>query len=92
MANSNVSEEAKEHSRQVLEEMEGPGKLPGQQSVDEGKNVGNVIDGHKVRIRCKNLARVFVDVHPGHIEEPQHLAGGEGEFQASPGRNGYLTA
>lgn len=70
MANSNVSEEAKEHSRQVLEETEGPGKLPGQQSVDEGKNVGNVIDGHKVRIRCKNLARVFVDVHPGRIEEP----------------------
>ncbi|KAF8559228.1 hypothetical protein OG21DRAFT_1403194, partial [Imleria badia] len=39
---------AKGHLKQVLEEMEGRGKLPEQQR--EVKNVGNVTGGHPVRV------------------------------------------
>lgn len=49
MANPHVSEEARGHSKQVLDEMESRGELPEQQRRgDEGKNVGNIIGGHKV--------------------------------------------
>ena len=51
LANPHVSEEAKGHSKQVLEEMESSGELPEQQRRGyEGKNVGNIIGGHKVGI------------------------------------------
>jgi hypothetical protein len=40
LANPNTSEEAKEHSRQVLSEMEDSGEL--QTDADSGKNTGNV--------------------------------------------------
>lgn len=56
MANPKVSDEAKEHSKQVLDEMESRGELPEQQRrEDEGKNPGNVIGGHKV---CAPNARI----------------------------------
>lgn len=58
MANPKVSEDAKEHSKQILEEMESRGELPEQQQQQRGneiKNVGNVIGGHKV---CASNTRV----------------------------------
>ncbi|KAH7921790.1 conidiation-specific protein 6 [Leucogyrophana mollusca] len=51
LKNPNVSEEAKERSQQVLDEMGSKGELPEQRSgSDEGKNLGNVVGGHKVSI------------------------------------------
>ncbi|KAF8446082.1 Conidiation protein 6-domain-containing protein [Boletus edulis BED1] len=54
MVNPHVSEEAKEHSKQALEEMESRGELPEQQ--DERKNVGNVIGGHKATLKNPNVS------------------------------------
>lgn len=47
--NPRTSEEAKEHSRQVLDEMESSG-VTTQDNRDELKNEGNVIGGHKVNL------------------------------------------
>jgi len=54
MANPNVSEEAKKHSKQVLEEMEGHSEHP--ERDDEGKHVGNVIGGHKATLKNPNVS------------------------------------
>lgn len=48
LANPKVSEKAKEHSKQVLGEMEGRCELPEQQNRGQEGNLGNVIGGHKV--------------------------------------------
>ncbi|KAH0838432.1 hypothetical protein J3R83DRAFT_6741 [Lanmaoa asiatica] len=66
MANPNVSEEAKGHSKQVLDKMESCGELPEQQHHDEGKNAGNVIGGHKVCASNASLVWTFVDVRRPH--------------------------
>lgn len=51
MKNPNVSEEAKEHSQEVLEELEDQGELQSRGNTSEseaGKNFGNFVGGHKV--------------------------------------------
>jgi len=57
LKNPNVSDEAKEHSQRVLEEMESHGELPEQnRGYDEGKNIGNVIGGHKAATKNPNVS------------------------------------
>jgi hypothetical protein len=47
-ANPHTSEEAKEHAREAVEEFQSSGELPDPQ---EGKNLGNVIGGHKAALK-----------------------------------------
>lgn len=49
LANPRTSEESKEHSRQVLDGMDGSGEISAT-DASAGKNEGNVIGGHKVRV------------------------------------------
>ncbi|OJA10771.1 hypothetical protein AZE42_00315 [Rhizopogon vesiculosus] len=57
LKNPKVSEEAKEHSQQVLKEMELRGELPEQnRSADESKNISNIIGGHKAATKNPNVS------------------------------------
>jgi len=57
LKNPKVSEEAKEHSQQVLKEMELRGELPEQnRGADESKNIGNIIGGHKAATKNPNVS------------------------------------
>ncbi|KAL5535499.1 hypothetical protein ACEPAF_3593 [Sanghuangporus sanghuang] len=52
LKNPNVSEEAKQYSKQLLDEFESSGDLPEQQfDADAGKNTGNFIGGHKATLK-----------------------------------------
>ncbi|KIJ68286.1 hypothetical protein HYDPIDRAFT_106462 [Hydnomerulius pinastri MD-312] len=55
LANPKISGEAKEHSQQVLDEMERRGELP-EQASEEGKNTGNVVGGHKATLKNPNVS------------------------------------
>ncbi|KAN0100748.1 Conidiation protein 6 domain containing protein [Tylopilus felleus] len=56
LANPKVSEKAKEHSKQVLGEMEGRCELPEQQNRGQEGNLGNVIGGHKATLKNPNVS------------------------------------
>ncbi|KDQ63795.1 hypothetical protein JAAARDRAFT_29840 [Jaapia argillacea MUCL 33604] len=53
--NPNTSEEAKDRSRQVLEEMEDSGEVG--QGGKQDKNTGNVIGGHKANLKNPNTSK-----------------------------------
>ncbi|EPQ60863.1 conidiation protein 6 [Gloeophyllum trabeum ATCC 11539] len=46
--NPNTSEESKEHSRQVLDDLESSGEVGGGDAL---KNEGNVVGGHKANLK-----------------------------------------
>ena len=49
IANPKTSNEAKEHSRQILDDLDSSGELQENASArDTDKNTGNVFGGHKV--------------------------------------------
>ncbi|EIM92543.1 uncharacterized protein STEHIDRAFT_117550 [Stereum hirsutum FP-91666 SS1] len=60
--NPNTSEEAKEHSRQVLDDLDSSGSYEEQQDSsprsggDGMKNEGNVIRGHKANLKNPNTS------------------------------------
>ncbi|KAJ8597025.1 hypothetical protein M405DRAFT_856087 [Rhizopogon salebrosus TDB-379] len=56
LKNPNVSDAAKEHSQQVLEEMESRRELPEQNRSYDEKNIGNVIGGHKAATKNPNVS------------------------------------
>ncbi|OAX44768.1 hypothetical protein K503DRAFT_705351 [Rhizopogon vinicolor AM-OR11-026] len=59
LKNPKVSEEAKEHSQQILKEMELRGELPAPEQnrgADESKNIGNIIGGHKAATKNPNVS------------------------------------
>ncbi|KAI5123632.1 hypothetical protein M0805_003446 [Coniferiporia weirii] len=49
LKNPNTSSEAKEHSRQVLDDLESTGEYGG--AFDSQKNEGNVVGGHKATLK-----------------------------------------
>ncbi|KAF8266119.1 hypothetical protein EI94DRAFT_1733817 [Lactarius quietus] len=59
--NPKVSAEAKEHSRQVVEEMQGPGAVHGDHSTEtsrrdtDGKEESRVIGGYKSALKNPNV-------------------------------------
>jgi len=54
--NPNTSDESKEHSEQVLKELEQSGELPSADDSTAGKNTGNVIGGHKANLKNPNTS------------------------------------
>ncbi|KAI5844085.1 Conidiation protein 6-domain-containing protein [Tricharina praecox] len=57
LKNPNTSEEAKEHSRQVLDELGSETKSSAGGSGDDGsKNTGNVIGGYKATLKNPNVS------------------------------------
>merc|ERR1712130_796216 len=57
--NPKTSEEAKDNSRQVLDEMESSGQL--NQTDDSSKNEGNVVGGHKANLKNSNTSEESKD-------------------------------
>jgi len=55
ISNPNTSEEAKDHAREVLENMESTGEVPTRDD-DSNKNTGNVIGGHKANLKNPNTS------------------------------------
>ncbi|KZT62054.1 hypothetical protein CALCODRAFT_490625 [Calocera cornea HHB12733] len=55
LANSNTSDESKQHSKEVLDELEQSGEV-NQGNGDAGKNQGNVIGGHKANLKNPNTS------------------------------------
>ncbi|KZT30334.1 hypothetical protein NEOLEDRAFT_1125843 [Neolentinus lepideus HHB14362 ss-1] len=53
--NPNTSEESKQHSRQVVAEMESSGEV-GSGGDDAYKNEGNVVGGHKANLKNPNTS------------------------------------
>lgn len=71
VANPNTSEEAKEHSRQVIEDIQGgeyeaAERTPSNMTYDmiNGKDAGNVLRGHKVGYRFCLLPDIGLSVDP----------------------------
>ncbi|WWD18382.1 hypothetical protein CI109_102832 [Kwoniella shandongensis] len=52
--NDSVPQESKEHSKQVLSELEESGEL--EEKEDTPKNDGNVIGGHKATLKNPNVS------------------------------------
>ncbi|KAG9014028.1 hypothetical protein FRB94_000225 [Tulasnella sp. JGI-2019a] len=65
--NPNTSEEAKEHSKQVLADMEGSGEL--HTSRDGMKNTGNVIGGKKAAIHNASVPEETKNCLRNELEE-----------------------
>lgn len=61
--NPNVSEEAKQHSRAVVEDLQESGEYEPQESL---KNEGNVIGGHKVQYIFNCLLSTFLMILSGN--------------------------
>ena len=62
MHNPNVSAEAKEHSRQIVEELQGPGAVPddysrepSSQDATGDKEESRVIGGYKAALKSKSF-------------------------------------
>lgn len=61
MHNPNVSAEAKEHSRQVVEEIQGPGAVRGDSSTEPSrwgtgdKEESRVLGGYKAALKSKSF-------------------------------------
>ncbi|WWC70661.1 uncharacterized protein I206_104612 [Kwoniella pini CBS 10737] len=54
--NDDVPEESKEHSKQVVDEIEGSGETEVESAAeDRPKNDGNVIGGHKATLKNPNV-------------------------------------
>ena len=70
VANPNTSEEAKEHSRQVIEDIQGGEYEAAERTPNmtydmiDGKDAGNVLRGHKVGYRFCLLPDIGLSVDP----------------------------
>ncbi|PAV22362.1 conidiation-specific 6 [Pyrrhoderma noxium] len=57
IANPKTSNEAKEHSRQILDDLDSSGELQENASArDTDKNTGNVFGGHKATLKNPNVS------------------------------------
>lgn len=54
--NPNTSDEAKEHSKQVLQDLENGGDITTKSSSDENKNPNNVAGGLKATLKNPNVS------------------------------------
>ncbi|KLO14483.1 hypothetical protein SCHPADRAFT_939543 [Schizopora paradoxa] len=58
--NPKTSEESKDNSRQILDEMESSGQLD-QTNDSSNKNEGNVVGGHKANLKNSNTSEESKD-------------------------------